>query len=87
MIGGWGGTPVRALEGAQTGDLPRAGCLGSDDGVRAPSWRLFAGCVWAVPVASAARRRPSGAAEAGRAQRGLDLFLGQNRTQKGDGDA
>ena len=38
-------------------------------------------------AASKAQRRRGVAAAAGRAQRGLDLFLGQNRTHRGNGDA
>lgn len=70
-------------------------------GVAAP-WRGFSRVGGAVPAQAPAARlnclscpwasrcpAPSGhtAQPGGRAKRGLDLFLGQNRTNRGSGDA
>ena len=46
-----------------------------------PAVGVSGGC--GLGCASAAQRRRGAAAAAGRAQRGLDLFLGQNRTHRG----
>ena len=64
----------------------RVGGVGALAGGPRALLSLLAACVSrrsprAARAAGAVRREP------GRAQRGLDLFLGQNRTNRGSGDA
>ena len=91
MLGGWGATPVQAR------CVERQGGVNPALQALFPAWvvvhplqpapralQAVAPCVGDA-AASAAQRRRGEAAAAGRAQRGLDLFLGQNRTQGGSG--
>ena len=91
--GVWGATPVQACdverqgggESGDTGDFSRWVVPAGWSACCAPSMALSE--PGEAAVASAAQRRQGEAAAAGRAQRGLDLFLGQNRTERGSGDA
>ena len=91
--GGWGAPPVQACgpkrqgggNSALQGDFSRWAVPEGWSACCAPSSAFLT--PGEAADASAAQRRPSGAAAAGRAQRGLDLFLGQNRTNRGSGDA
>ena len=87
VSGGWGTAPVQAASfepasaalAAFLSLFARAGCaVATEPAARHPE-RLFA-----VAVQDRPQR---GGAERGRAQPGLDLFLGQNRTHEGSGDA
>jgi len=92
--GGWGAPPVLAIvfQARSAADLGLPG--------RFAAWVVPAVLVGlprallALPVARSGRWSPRAARaagavrrEPGRAQRGLDLFLGQNRTNRGSGDA
>ena len=91
-FGGWGGTPVAALgverqRGVESGiPGPFVAWVRRDQLPRRP--RALLACIPLVGASwPAAQRGPLRLAGGGRAQRGLDLFLGQNRTKRGSGDA
>ena len=87
--GGWGAAPVQAivLHARSAADLgllgPFVAWVRGDQLLRRPRALLaciaFVGASW-----PAAQRGPLRLAGGGRAQRGLDLFLGQNRTVEGE---
>ena len=89
--GGWGGTPVAALglerqrggKSGDAGDFSRWVVLAGWSACCAPSSAVSALPGDAPP--SEAGSRQAQLSGDGRAQRGLDLFLGQNRTRGGSG--
>lgn len=92
--GGWGATPVLAhglkrQQGVETGPGgPLAAWVRPDRLPRRPRALLsllVGGQTWWPP--SEAESRQAELSGDGRAQRGLDLFLGQNRTNRRGGDA
>ena len=90
--GGWGTPPVLA-QGLERQGAVETGLAGPLDawevpqGAEALAARLLAVFWLSHAERRAARGRQCEAAEAGRAKRGLDLFLGQNRTNGGRSDA
>jgi hypothetical protein len=86
-FGGWGGTPVAASgpqrqgggKSGDAGDLSRWVVPAAWSACCAPSWLDLAPPCGGPP--SKAESRQAQLSGDGRAQRGLDLFLGQNRTE------